>query len=111
MAKSLGLADGTQVLMQPLVLPAAMPPPPAISVQVYQSPPNVGNLSFLTFLKFCNQKVEPIAESDWEVVDLNSGHVEDIMLQQVRDRQLRCHNDEVSWNRWFGKLYHGNHQQ
>ena len=49
-----------QVVVQPLLPPAMLPPPEAISVQV-----------------------EPLAESDWEVVEMNAGHLEDTMLQQV----------------------------
>ena len=65
LARSLDLSDGTEVLMQPLLTPDAPTVPPATSLQV-----------------------EPVGESDWEVVELNAGHVEDIMLHQVDESEV-----------------------
>ncbi len=60
LARCLGLGDGCRVALQPLLDAGAGRPPIAESVQV-----------------------EPAAESDWEVLEVNAGHVEDVMLQQV----------------------------
>lgn len=57
-------------------------------------------------------EVEPASESDWEVLEVNAGHVEDVMLQQVgwsvgllgagtgrrRSGQWRC--TQGVWSRW-----------
>ncbi len=35
-------------------------------------------------------EVEPVTESDWEVLEANAGMIEDVMLQQVHERSSKC---------------------
>lgn len=87
LAACLQLRPHTLVAIQPLTTGKEVPP--AVSIEV-----------------------EPASESDWEVLEVNAGHVEDVMLQQVclsvgllgvgtgrrRSGQWRC--TQGVWSRW-----------
>ncbi|GAX80046.1 hypothetical protein CEUSTIGMA_g7485.t1 [Chlamydomonas eustigma] len=58
-AGSLGLLQGSKVLMEPLLNPSSWLP------------------------RCTSLQVEPVAEDDWEVVERNAGHLEEVLLHQV----------------------------
>jgi hypothetical protein len=61
LAACLKLQQGARVLIRAAVTPGLQGPPAATSVQV-----------------------EPLGPGDWEVMSANAGHLEDVMLTQVR---------------------------